>query len=92
MITLNETGFFDRGWCAVEAAIMQTLKLSYKEHIWFEHVPGALGIAHSPGILKEFSHPVAENTTKLQATCTEDKPKIEFLLRQSKFLGNQSPK
>ncbi|KAK6216183.1 hypothetical protein LQW54_003757 [Pestalotiopsis sp. IQ-011] len=32
MITLNEPGFFERGWCAVEAALEETLRQSFKVH------------------------------------------------------------
>ncbi|KAI0121107.1 hypothetical protein BJ170DRAFT_676421 [Xylariales sp. AK1849] len=85
MITLNEAGFFDRGWCAVEAALFQTLTQSYKKHKWYEHIPETAHVASS---LQEFSHRIDNDTSKLEVSCTKDKPTIEFLLRQSKFLGN----
>ncbi|KAF7528068.1 hypothetical protein G7054_g10251 [Neopestalotiopsis clavispora] len=83
MITLNEPGFFERGWCAVEVALEQTIKQSFGVHKWYEHNP-------VDKCLQDCSHPVIEDISKLQVTRAEDKPVIEFLFRQRKFLGNGS--
>lgn len=89
MITLNEPGFFERGWCAVEAALEQTLRQSFKVHKWYEQqsvVPGSSGFRDAS--LREFNHPTVKDISNLQVTRAEDKPAIEFLFRQRKFLGN----
>lgn len=83
MITLNEPGFFERGWCAVEAALEQTIKQSFGVYKWYEHIP-------VDNCLQDCSHPVIEDISTLQVTRAEDKPAIEFLFRQRKFLGNGS--
>ncbi|ETS80593.1 hypothetical protein PFICI_08122 [Pestalotiopsis fici W106-1] len=81
MITLNEPGFFERGWCAVEAALEQTIKQSFGVHKWYEH-------NFAENRLQEFSRPIVEDISRLHVTRAEDRPAIEFLFRQRKFLGN----
>ncbi|KAH8194197.1 hypothetical protein TruAng_011641 [Truncatella angustata] len=73
MISLVEDGFFERGWCNVEAALVQALMRSYDRVV---------------GVLKSIDREIEHDTSKLKVTFESDRPKIEFLLRQSRLLGH----
>lgn len=87
MISLVEDGFFDRGWCNVEAALVQILMRSYGRHRWYEHRLLNPQVDRISGVLRPLDREISYDVSRLKVTLAADKPKIEFLLRQSKLLG-----
>ncbi|KAK1976221.1 hypothetical protein LZ30DRAFT_785724 [Colletotrichum cereale] len=86
MISLVDEDYYDRGWCAVEVMMAETLRSSYGIHQWYEHVvrPHGSGVE---GVLREApGRPIGMMRDK-RLTFETDRPKILFLERQSKLLG-----
>ncbi|KAF2097745.1 hypothetical protein NA57DRAFT_40367 [Rhizodiscina lignyota] len=92
IISLVDDIFYSRAWCCVESIIAQTLKKSYNEHLWYEHVPiqldesgigggGRWGLREGP---TDFQIVMAEKDLTKEE---EDRPKVLFLERQSRLLG-----
>lgn len=88
MISLVDDLYYTRAWCAVEVNLIQELIKSYHVHTWWEH------ILHDPakdpfsGTLRAGDWRRPLEISKLQLTKEKiDRPKVEFLLRQSKLLG-----
>ncbi|KAK2012320.1 hypothetical protein LZ32DRAFT_678169 [Colletotrichum eremochloae] len=85
IISLIDEDYYDRGWCAVEAMMAETLRSSYSIHQWYEHVvqPDGSGVE---GILREApDRPIGMMKDK-RLTFETDRPKVLFLERQSKLL------
>lgn len=82
MISLVDDTYYERAWCMVEVMIMQELKLSYGLHQWWTH-------SASDGRLRPGIRDLRDlDVTKLKLSQEEvDRPKIDFLARQSKLLG-----
>jgi hypothetical protein len=88
MISLVDEEYYERAWCAVEVMLMRELIQSYHLHDWWEHV------LHSPktdrlnGFLQRGKINRSLNVGNLKLTKEKlDRPKIDFLTRQSKLLG-----
>ncbi|WQF75366.1 Putative tetratricopeptide-like helical domain superfamily [Colletotrichum destructivum] len=85
MISLVDEDYYDRGWCAVEVMMAETLRSSYSIHQWYEHVlqPGGSRVQ---GVLREApDRPIGMMKDK-RLTFETDRPKVLFLERQSKLL------
>jgi hypothetical protein len=79
MISLVDDIYYERAWCAVEVMLMRALVKSYGLHQWWEHVDGTL---RKGDVERLF------DVGNLQLTKERvDRPKIDFLIRQSKLLG-----
>ena len=87
MISLMDDDYWHRAWCAVEVRLMRELMQSYHLHEWWEHrlhsksdpVHGTLGRGNE-----------ARDVDISKMSLTEekiDRPKIDFLVRQSKLMG-----
>ena len=85
MISLVDNDYYGRAWCAVEVMMMQAVLTSYGVHQWWEHVLDRDD--RSQGTLKK-GETRAFTVSSLKLTEeTSDRPKIDFLTRQSKLLG-----
>lgn len=90
MISLVDEEYYERAWCAVEFLLIRELINSYGIHEWWEHV------LHSPqddrhrGTLKKGRLDHNLDFGNLRLTNEEDRPKIDFLIRQSKLLGKDA--
>lgn len=79
MISLLDDTYYERAWCAVEVMLMRALVESYGLHQWWEHSSGRLRKAEDNRLF---------DVAKLKLTKErQDRPKIDFLVRQSKLLG-----
>ncbi|KAK1964350.1 hypothetical protein LY78DRAFT_682549 [Colletotrichum sublineola] len=85
IISLIDEDYYDRGWCAVEAMMAETLRSSYSIHQWYEHVvqPDGSGVE---GILREAPDRSIGMMKDKRLTFETDRPKVLFLERQSKLL------
>ncbi|USP73293.1 glycoside hydrolase family 47 protein [Curvularia clavata] len=79
MISLVDNTYYERAWCAVEVMLMRALCKSYNLHQWWEHADGRL----RKGDLERTFDAANLKLTKESL----DRPKIDFLIRQSKLLG-----
>ncbi|KAK4552907.1 hypothetical protein LTR86_010039 [Recurvomyces mirabilis] len=98
MISLVDETYYTRAWCAVEVLMMQAVLSTYdvhqwwsNPHQWWEHkldsdTDGSNGTLHKSG-LKTF------DVSSLRLSHEKsDRPKIEFLNRQSRLLGKDDNK
>lgn len=78
MVSLIDDTYYERAWCGVEVMLMRSLVESYGLHQWWEHTNGSLrkGLNFGLGSMK--------------LTNEKDRPKIDFLARQSKLLGRDN--
>ena len=71
--------------------MIQTLRKSYKMHLWYEHVPifpdGSENTARQKWILREGPRDLKIMMAEKELTYPEDRAKVLFLERQSKLLG-----
>lgn len=83
MISLVDSTYYERAWCGVEVMLIDTLATSYGVHHRLEHVQN--GVDSS---LRYVDQGRAILTDQLKLTNeTDDRPKIDFLVRQSKLIG-----
>ncbi|KAI6169057.1 hypothetical protein EDD17DRAFT_1524747 [Pisolithus thermaeus] len=83
LISLVDDAYHTRAWCSVEVMMVQTLRKSYKLHMWYEHV-----LSDSDrGTLREGPMDSQIVMKDKQLTYESDRPKVLFLERQSKLLG-----
>ncbi|KAL8724556.1 MAG: hypothetical protein Q9166_007884 [cf. Caloplaca sp. 2 TL-2023] len=90
IISLTDTEYESRAWCAVEALLAHTLQDSYHHHTWYEQVPNGVGedglqaykLQPGQGQLGS-AIPMSEKRLRYEE---EDRPKIEFLERQRHLL------
>lgn len=91
VISLVDKTFYDRAWCCVETIMVQALKKSYNIHLWYEHVPiypdASENSAGQKWVLREGPRDLEIVMADKKLTFPEDRPKVLFLERQSKFLG-----
>ncbi|KAK5083376.1 hypothetical protein LTR70_008269 [Exophiala xenobiotica] len=88
MISLVDEEYYERAWCAVEVMLMRELVKSYGLHEWWEHVLHAPHTNRVEGSLRKGRINRDIDTRRLKLTKeNEDRPKIDFLVRQSKLLG-----
>ena len=81
MISLVDGAYYERAWCVVEVMLMRALMESYGLHQWWEH---------SNGSLKGEADRVFDVGSLKLTKEKLDRPKIDFLLRQSKLLGRDN--
>lgn len=91
MISLVDDQYHKRAWCSVEVMIMQTLKKSYNQHLWYEHmfVEPDKSKEEDGGkwILQEGPMDLEIVMAEKLLTFEADRPKVLFLERQSMLLG-----
>jgi hypothetical protein len=89
MISLVDDKYFDRAWCAVEVSIMQTLRSSYSVRECWEHRLHQPEKDRIEGYLQRSRRTlyIDDKVTNLHLTYESDRPKVAFLVRQSKLLG-----
>ena len=88
MISLVDDTYYERAWCAVEVMLMHALMGSYGLHDWWEHVLDSPETDRSRGSLRKNNTYHTPDLASLKLTKEElDRPKIDFLMRQSKLLG-----
>ena len=77
VISLVDNKYYDRAWCSVEVMMVQRLKMSYKHHLWYEHVV-------EKGGSKLQDRPMNLNIVMANKKLTfeEDRPRVLFLERQ----------
>ncbi|TKA64302.1 hypothetical protein B0A55_09779 [Friedmanniomyces simplex] len=86
MISLVDDQYYERAWCAVEVLIMQTLRESYKQHVWYEHRLHRPKSDRTAGLLEHGSDMKLKPTT-LKLSFERDRLNVEFLERQNLLLG-----
>lgn len=79
MISLVDDTYYERAWCAVEVMLMRAIVESYGLHQWWEDCDGSFREGDTSHVLDVGNLKLTEE--KL------DRPKIDFLMRQSKLLG-----
>lgn len=88
MISLVDEEYYKRAWCAVEVLLTHELIKSYHIHDWWEHVLHASTTDRLNGMLRKGRLNRELNVQDLKLSHEElDRPKIDFLVRQSKLLG-----
>ncbi|GAB7361058.1 hypothetical protein MBLNU230_g1098t1 [Neophaeotheca triangularis] len=90
MISLVDETYYERAWCAVEVLLIRELVQSYGSHVWWEHILNSPqtdlihGTLQKGGVGRDF------DVSRLKLTREEeDRPKLDFLVRQSKLLGKR---
>ncbi|KAK1776176.1 hypothetical protein QBC45DRAFT_395466 [Copromyces sp. CBS 386.78] len=86
VISLSDDQINERAWCSVELMMIQTLKRSYKVHLWYEQVLDDRTDGIRNCILREGPMDLEIVMADKQLTYETDRPKVLFLERQSKFL------
>ncbi|KAI0641688.1 hypothetical protein C8Q79DRAFT_286492 [Trametes meyenii] len=79
VISLTDRDYYTRAWCAVEVLMAQILRRAWGLHHWYE--------CDENGKLHEPSRERDIDTRGKLLTYESDRPKIEFLERQSRLLG-----
>jgi hypothetical protein len=83
MISLVDDTYNERAWCAVEVMMIQTLRKSYKFHMWYtyayDEVSGSRVLEEAPGDTEII---MADK----KVTFDSDWPILLFLERQTKLL------
>lgn len=88
MISLVDEEYYERAWCAVEVISMRELINSYGIHEWWEHVLHSPKTNRLSGSLRRGRLDRDIDLGNLRLTKEkEDRPRIDFLIRQSKLLG-----
>lgn len=88
MISLVDDTYYERAWCAVEVVIIRTVMESYGLHQWWEHVLDSPHRSLSTGSLRKAGNFAPFNLDDLKLSDEKsDRPKVDFLMRQSKLLG-----
>ncbi|EEQ85427.2 uncharacterized protein BDCG_08696 [Blastomyces dermatitidis ER-3] len=96
VISLFDDLYHHRAWCSVEVMMVQTLRKSYGQHLWYEQVlaPQSQGDADDAGesrnekwILREGPIELEIVMAEKRLTFEEDRAKVLFLERQSRLLG-----
>lgn len=90
MISLVDETYYERAWCAVEVLLIRELVQSYASHTWWEHTLQAPKTDRIHGALRKGDVQRYLEISNLKLTREElDRPKIDFLVKQSKLLGNR---
>ncbi|EIW58108.1 uncharacterized protein TRAVEDRAFT_37165 [Trametes versicolor FP-101664 SS1] len=79
VISLFDERYYSRAWCSLEVLIVQTLRRAWRMHSWF--------VCDKEGTLSEAPHGFDIDMTGKDLTYEDERPKLEFLERQSKLLG-----
>ncbi|PON27654.1 hypothetical protein TGAM01_v203421 [Trichoderma gamsii] len=79
MISLVDETYYERAWCAVEVMLMRAIVESYGLHQWWEDRDGSFEEGDTTHVLDVGNLKLTEEKS--------DRPKIDFLVRQSKLLG-----
>lgn len=92
VISLVDEEYYDRAWCTVEVMMVQTLINSYKLHSWYEDRPVEPDENHEGGGGKHALRPgpvhiQLDPVAKKDCSKESDRPRLQFLERQSKLLG-----
>ncbi|OAX84346.1 hypothetical protein ACJ72_01289 [Emergomyces africanus] len=90
VISLFDDAYHQRAWCSVEVMMVQTLRKSYGQHLWYEQVltPQSQGPAeHGMWVLREGPVELEIVMAEKELTFEEDRAKVLFLERQSRLLG-----
>jgi len=78
MISLVDPTYYTRAWCVVEVMLIRELQRAYKFHIWQEEADGTLQKADKERVV---------DVSNLGLSREDDRPSVDFLLRQSALLG-----
>lgn len=89
LISLVDQDYFSRAWCVVEVYMMHKL-LPYRRHALYKHTLQNPGTDRITGYLSESDPAFEPDIAKLGVTYESDRPKVDFLLRQSKLLGKSA--
>lgn len=91
MISLVDEAYYERAWCAVEVMLFRKLTQSYHLHGWWEHTLHSPKTDRCNGLLTEGNITRAIDVGTLKLTKEKlDRPKVEFLARQSELLGQEN--
>lgn len=78
MISLVDHTYYTRAWCVVEVMLIRELQRAYKFHVWQEELGGTLQKADKERVV---------DVSNLGLSREDDRPSVDFLLRQSALLG-----
>lgn len=85
MISIVDLAYHERAWCCVEVVTIRALQRSYNVHWWFEY-------EHDTGrgkrVLRNGRADEMLSVAAAKVTMESDRPKLRFLERQAKLLGN----
>ena len=84
VISLLDNDYFDRAWCCVEAMMIQAMRSWRYMHQWYQHLEPVDGVGN--GALTTKSSVYVQMKNK-KLTYESDRPKVMFLERQTKLLG-----
>jgi hypothetical protein len=88
VISLVDDKYHSRAWCSVEAMMIQTLKKSYGNHLWYEHkLPQGRSGDGEASNFQEGPMDLLISMNEKDLTFESDRPKVLFLERQSKLLS-----
>ena len=80
MISFIDDEYYERSWCCMEVMMIQTLRKSYKFHMWFED---AFDAVSGSQFLRECPTDLEINMVEKKVTYERDRPILE---RQTKLL------
>jgi hypothetical protein len=83
MISLVDSHYYSRAWCAAEIMMIQTLRKSYKFHMWYQDVWEEMAQGH---VLEEVAGEVEIDMARKDVTFESDRPTLLFLERQTRLL------
>ncbi|KAF2810736.1 uncharacterized protein BDZ99DRAFT_487582 [Mytilinidion resinicola] len=83
MISLTDDHYYERSWCCIEVMMMQTLRRSYKFHMWFEDAHDEVS---GTRVFREAPVDLEINMAEKKVTFEHDRPTLLFLERQTKLL------
>lgn len=88
VISLVDDDYYRRAWCAVEVRLSREL-LGHHRHEWREHILSQPGDLVNGSLLPRDEEPPddSELGPGLLSYETEDRPKVDFLIRQAKLLA-----
>ena len=88
VISLVDNEYYSRAWCSVEVMLALELQRAYKLHDWWVHLLSSPKNDRVNGSLKRGNTRLKLDLSEKKLSKEElDRPKVEFLMRQSKLLG-----
>ncbi len=79
VISLYDDRYYSRAWCSLEVLIAQTLRKAWRMHSWY--------VCDKDGLVSEAPHDFDIGMEGKELTYEDERPKLEFLERQSRLLG-----
>jgi hypothetical protein len=89
MISIVDTEYHERAWCAVETMMFKTLRESSKSYVWYEHITHDSNTIEPYGSLQHVPLKIERSIRpgSMALSVESDRRYINFLQRQTMLIG-----